>query len=231
MMRQLVFVSGLIKEVTLMAPNGQTLCSDTGALGRRDVVASAVTSQPDIMLDVVRVTDLGDRFLRVRKIGQGGKPTVAALVPAVALLPPAALQNGRTLGYARMTLPDGTLVGTSGTASEAEAWQDGPIVRRERSGPYGFTIAVSVDRTGIIATYDDLRRIGMVMTGILALVILSFALLIPMRNRDNPVGDIAKAILANEFLPYYQPVVDIQSGKLLGAEVLVRWRRSDGTIV
>src|SRR5439155_4836100 len=113
MMRQLVFVSGLIKEVTLMAPNGQTLCSDTGALGRRDVVASAVTSQPDIMLDVVRVTDLGDRFLRVRKIGQGGKPTVAALVPAVALLPPAALQNGRTLGYARMTLPDATRVGTT----------------------------------------------------------------------------------------------------------------------
>ena len=26
-------------------------------------------------------------------------------------------------------------------------------------------------------------------------------------------------------------MVDIQSGKLLGAEVLVRWRRSDGTIV
>jgi sensor c-di-GMP phosphodiesterase-like protein len=231
-MRQLVFVSGLIKEVSLIGPSGQVLCTDTGSpFGRRDIVSSTVTPQADLMLDVVRVTDLGDNFLRIRQIGKSDKPSLAALVPAMALLPQAWLHSGRTLSYARMTLPNGTLIGSSGIASEAEFGQAGLPVHFERSARYGFNFAVMVDRDGVIARYDDLRRIGMVVTGIIALVILTFALLFPWRHRDNPVADIAKAIMADEFVPYYQPVVDIQTGRLLGAEVLVRWRRPDGTMV
>lgn len=232
MMRQLVFVSGLIKEVALISPSGQLMCVDTGTpVGRRDVVSSTITSKSDIMLDVVRVTDLGDRFLRVRKIGQNGKPTIAALVPAFALLPQAVRPSGRTLGYARMTLADGTVVGSSGVASDADYGEGDQAVQRDRSSEYGFNVAVTMDRGGIVATYDDLSRISGVMTGMLALLILCIALLIPRRGRDNPVAEMAKAILSDEFLPYYQPVVDIQTGKLLGAEVLARWRRSDGSVL
>ena len=32
-------------------------------------------------------------------------------------------------------------------------------------------------------------------------------------------------------MPYYQPIVDIRSGQLRGAEVLVRWKKPDGTLV
>jgi len=83
----------------------------------------------------------------------------------------------------------------------------------------------------VIATYDDLRRIGMVVSGLLALVILGMALLIPWRQRRNPMSELERAMMAGEFVPYYQPIVDIQSGGVLGAEVLVRWRKPDGTIV
>ncbi|MCR9282398.1 MAG: EAL domain-containing protein [Rhodobacteraceae bacterium] len=34
-----------------------------------------------------------------------------------------------------------------------------------------------------------------------------------------------------EFIPYYQPVMDIESGRLRGCEILMRWRRPNGMIV
>ncbi len=86
-------------------------------------------------------------------------------------------------------------------------------------------------RSGVIANYDDLRRIGMVITGGIALVILVFALLLcQAAAAPIPMADMAKAIRDDEFVPYYQPLVDLQTGRLLGAEVLVRWRQPDGSL-
>src|SRR5262249_50132035 len=142
----------------------------------RDVVASSATSQPDVMLDVVRVTDLGDRFLRVRRIGQGTKPTLAALLPAIALLPQSSLQSGQMLGYAHLTLADGTLIGNSGIASDADYGLFRADLHRVRSAQFGLVIGISMEHNGVVAGYDDLRRISMVVTGVVAIIILGFAL-------------------------------------------------------
>jgi sensor c-di-GMP phosphodiesterase-like protein len=56
--------------------------------------------------------------------------------------------------------------------------------------------------------------------------------LVPWRQQDeNPTSEIEKALAAGEFIPYYQPVVDITTGKLLGCEALVRWKKPDGKII
>jgi sensor c-di-GMP phosphodiesterase-like protein len=70
-----------------------------------------------------------------------------------------------------------------------------------------------------------------VATGILAIIILGLSLLLPRRERDNPIVEIERAMKDGEFVPYFQPIVDIRSGRLRGAEVLVRWRKPDGTVV
>lgn len=51
------------------------------------------------------------------------------------------------------------------------------------------------------------------------------------RNKTRMLAKIKIAIEAQEFVPYYQPIVDIPSGKVIGAEALARWLSpSDGLI-
>jgi EAL domain-containing protein (putative c-di-GMP-specific phosphodiesterase class I) len=45
------------------------------------------------------------------------------------------------------------------------------------------------------------------------------------------VAEIERALKAGELIPYFQPVVDITTGRLRGCEVLIRWRKPDGSLV
>jgi sensor c-di-GMP phosphodiesterase-like protein len=230
-LRQSVFASGPIKELALVGPSGQTLCTDVGSsFAPRDVLVSAATSNRDIMLDVVRLEGRDDHLLRVRRVATQRKPALAALLPVDLLLPRIAPDGGPLPGYARMTLADGTLVGWSGDETGSVKQKD-YISERARSERYGPVATVTMQRRGTIASYDDLRRIGIVASGMLAVTILIGAIFIPWRQRHNPIAEIEAALVADEFVPYYQPIIDIKTGKLLGAEVLVRWRKPDGTIV
>uniref|UniRef100_UPI0038F6A919 EAL domain-containing protein n=1 Tax=Streptomyces galilaeus TaxID=33899 RepID=UPI0038F6A919 len=47
-----------------------------------------------------------------------------------------------------------------------------------------------------------------------------------MRNYRNSIeGLIEKGIRDNEFLPYYQPIIDSRTEKIVGYEVLLRWQK------
>lgn len=230
-LRQAVFATGAIKEIGLVGPGGQTMCTDLGAtFAPRDLLASAATSQPDVMLDVVRPVGSEQRLLRVRLVLSQRKPALAALVAESMLLPQVTPSGEPLDGFARLTLGDGTLIGVSGDDSRATAHGD-HIQGQARSSRFGPVMTVTLLRRGTIATYKDLRRIGIVVTAVIALAILLSALFIPWRQRHNPIAEIESALIADEFIPYYQPIIDIKNGRLLGAEVLVRWRKPDGTII
>jgi sensor c-di-GMP phosphodiesterase-like protein len=231
-MRQAVLLTAPVKEVMLIAPGGQIMCTDTGGtIGPYDVLDTSATANADIVLDAVQRPDRGERFLRIRKTGGHDKPTLAASVPVSLLLPQASAAGVRPLSHVRMTMADGTPLGDSGAAPNFAGSQDAQALNQAQSKQYRIAVTVSMARRDIVARYDDLRRISMVVSGVIATIILFFALIYLRRDAGNSAGEIAKAILGDQFVPYYQPIVDIQTGRLLGAEVLVRWRRADGSLM
>lgn len=57
---------------------------------------------------------------------------------------------------------------------------------------------------------------------------LSYKLLTRRQSLDHMIQD---ALKYNEFTPFYQPIVDSRSGKLIGVEMLARWIKKDGTVI
>jgi sensor c-di-GMP phosphodiesterase-like protein len=107
--------------------------------------------------------------------------------------------------------------------------QKSAVTVHYKSEKHGFVLSITLPRSAIAAS--DLDELGLFAKVAFALILLGFALLLPKRNSKNPVAEIERALEAGEFVPYYQPIVDIRSGQLRGAEVLVRWRKSDGSLV
>lgn len=229
-LRQAVFAAGTVKEIAIVAPNGQTLCTDAGsAFVPRDVLATAATSDRDVKLDVIRPAHGDRRLLRVR-LFLPEKPALAALLPQDALLPQIG-PNGTPLeGSLRLRLADGTPFASAGDEPPGAPQAD-LITAQAQSQRYGLKVTAALRQQGTVAGRNDLRRIGIVVSASFALAILSCALFFPWRQRHNPIAEVEAALIAGEFIPYYQPIIDIKNGKLLGAEVLVRWRKRDGSIV
>jgi sensor c-di-GMP phosphodiesterase-like protein len=131
--------------------------------------------------------------------------------------------------YAHLETREGASIGEMGERPKRDS--GGIFMATQRSNKFGFNAVIVMPRQHVIAGYADLKWLGLFATGIVAVVLAAFSMLKLRRSPNNPVTDIERALADGEFVPYYQPIVDIRSGQLRGAEVLVRWRKADGTLV
>jgi sensor c-di-GMP phosphodiesterase-like protein len=219
---------GAVKEFSILAADGRMLCNDLGAVpGERTILASQnITARPDAVLELIRIGDW-TKFIRVRRPSLAGDTVLAALIPADLLVPRTSSRGGLMSVHARMAMQNGAFVSDVGPPPD----MDDQLSSTRTSALYGLTVDTSVRRSVLATDYQDLQTVGFFFTGIVAATLFAFFFLFPKREPDNPVAELEKALKAGEFIPYYQPVVDITNGRVRGAEVLMRWRKPDGAIV
>lgn len=51
------------------------------------------------------------------------------------------------------------------------------------------------------------------------------------KDKKISLGALAKALAYGDFVFFYQPIVSLVTGKVNGAEALIRWQRTDGSLV
>ncbi len=236
-LRRAVFSNVMIKEISWIASDGKAACSTSGLSGiQRSLLASqrAVVS-PTVMLEVfdfngARERTLNEKIVRIRRTGGDHIAGLGAQLLGSSLIAQSSTETGPLTGHSRLTMQDGTLIGESGEPI-GENSADTFLAANFTSERYGMKISTSFSQAAVKAHAGRIHALGSAIAGGLAVLLLGFSFLAPRSERENPIAELERALRAGEFVPYYQPVVDLVSGKLRGAEVLIRWRKPDGSVV
>ncbi|MUK44092.1 EAL domain-containing protein [Aliivibrio fischeri] len=97
---------------------------------------------------------------------------------------------------------------------------------------YGpFSVIVARNKYDINQTIiEEMKRSFKLM--ILTSAILSFAFYFGIKKRSRSFKfALIEGLKKEEFIPYFQPIMDAKTNSCVGAEVLTRWKSSDGDMV
>ncbi len=233
-MRQATLTVMPVKETSVVNADGRTLCTEFGPpLDQRVTLRSELLGDKGTFrIDFVR---LGERpIIRIRRLSGTTANGLAMLVSPEQFMAQVSSQGGPLVAHVRVTTREGMPLSEAGNRPSGEA-HDRRLVVRSESDTFGLRVSIAAPRDELVAAQTDLAPMASVLTAALALVLLAGAIVIGRlggrRQVDNPVAELERALRDGEFVPYYQPIVDIRSGRLRGAEVLIRWRKPDGSVV
>ncbi len=110
------------------------------------------------------------------------------------------------------------------------AWTRDMVKTVARSDRYPVMIWAGVPFESVWSTFVGAMDLINGLAILMGAMIMFFFVRLSMK-KEPPSFSIETGIKKREFIPYYQPVIDIQTGRLAGCEVLVRWRKPDGAIL
>lgn len=230
--RRAMMTTTPLKEVSVTDEAGTPRCLASDAVTKAQVLSRELRTADDrVFLAVIRATEVNERALRIIWRRADDPLQLAAHIPADVFLPDGSSSKAASEPVVRVTLSEGTLIAAPADRYDGAA-EDGDTIRaHNQSTRYPLLATATISRAAVFAEHADLRAIGILSGVALALLAIALALLLPWRSRSNPIVEMERALEANEFVPYYQPVVDLRTGAIVGAEVLMRWRKPDGSVI
>lgn len=226
--------ASFVSEVAVLDGGGVGLCS---AFGEPRVVRRVSpehgTVSPDVMLSIVAIGGSdSQKMIRLQWRNADGT-SLRVLVPGDDIFPYFLTSRMTAAFVAQAAMVDGAVIARKLTDPDLLR-SEGPsslsVSASAASTRYPLKIDVSAPGAALarananLFVYANLGGLAFaVLAGLIAIVV--------SRRSGGPIREMAEGIRKGEFVPYYQPVIDISSGRLTGCEVLVRWAKPDGRII
>lgn len=190
----------------------------------------SLPGEPETM-SVVMVPDLDGPAIKISS-AYGVQRQVSTFTPIfrqeVSLLAEA-LPAGAMM---RLSLTNGTAIETLGDATAYNASAEGGafITAEAYAGHMPLKVEYAAPFHLLRADYADLDVSFTVIACLMSAAFLMMSLQY-VRRSQLPAFDLERAIAAGEIKPFYQPVINIQTGRLAGCEVLARWEKRNGQVI
>lgn len=222
-----------IHDIILLGPLGNVLCNQRGEVATFKTMGNAIYNpNPKINFQVSRTSKETKAGLWA-KLKRDNNRSLAAFIPDRVLLGDILPNDVRMKGIALLLLDDGTMIGAATPFhimdSNTEFGSD-TISITTVSEHYPIKSVIMIPFQATLSNFSELRRWGMVGGILVGLIIMGLSINL-IRGAPEPVSDIVSGIEREEFIPYYQPVINLKTGQLDGCEVLVRWAKEDGSLV
>lgn len=235
LMREIGITSSYLPAVGYVA-NGRWMCSSLGhhgkgvELGPVDYVS---TTGASVRMEVTLSIAPEMQFIMIEKYGY------AAIIHRE--LPLDVFEDNRDVSLASVNTSTGLLLLKRGVFKKEwlrplpkggyATFFDGEyVVALRRSNDFDWTSVAAVP-----VKYVDVRshKLSMVLVpiGILAGLLLVTAFYFLAKQQTSWPSVLRVALKRKEFFLEYQPVIDLQTGRCVGAEALMRWRRANGKLV
>lgn len=136
--------------------------------------------------------------------------------------------GGRRIAEAGLALPVTTIANVMARADQPTSDGDGYLA--SSVSRHGWTAIALIDNSRVMALMEQQQRWFLPLGALVGLVMVLLVLRVS-QARLSPLAELQLAVRKKEFIVYYQPIMEMQTGRCVGAEALIRWRRPDGVIV
>ncbi len=222
--------AGLVRAIVVSEATGAPVCQDAATPPDLTELAPplAIPGRSE-QVAVVSGGVAGTSMLKFTK--PFGSRLVAAYAPLL-------FSDGDELAAAlpegaagRIALTNGVVVVTSAAWDSLSATAAEPVLSAASiSGELPFRISALLPLSALAAESRFAHVTISVLVLLLSIALAALAIGVVRRTR-LPAFELERAIRAGEIRPYYQPVVNLVTGRVSGCEVLCRWERRDGTVV
>ena len=220
--------SSFIDSFGLVDRSGLAMCLEpSGWSSEATLLPPYQTKAPVIAIGVIEDAQ-GDRAAVIGWSVENGVRLVARLSRDALDIDPGP-ENLRQHMHGLVELSDGEIWREHGDLlpDASENWMSATV----RSTRYPVKVTLSAPWNAVWAPVRPLHILVTVAAVAFAIVGLILVIKYNWRGGPDAGGEFLEGLLKQQFRPYFQPVIDIESGRVRGCEMLVRWIKPDGRVV
>lgn len=221
-----------IKQVLVENMDGVQYCDAYG----REVVHSALSEALPVpgLIETITIVQFAEMGMPAIKVTQtlSGMRRVSVFVPLLGVTQDTLETNLRAAAMLRISLTSGLPVMEMGAVADFTRTQDTQeyLGAQSYAGELPIKVQFALPFNSARAGYADLDVVFTVIACFASACLLLLALWYVRKSRV-PAFDLERAIGRNEIKPYYQPVINLRTGELIGCEVLCRWEKPNGDVI